>query len=494
MTAASVRRWLPAVCWLAIVALCVLRFCFLTADFPNNSPWNADQAKFTDEGWWASGAITHHLLGRWTVPGDYNPVVALPVWPAMLAALFHFTGVSIVATRAFNVALSIATLGIVYLLVRRYAVVRPQAFAASPTATLCVLFLAASPFAFVYSRLATLETCIVFEFCLLLLLASFAKTSSLALWIGVPVVVTAMVLTKTTAIVLLPAGVWLVWKTLDGKFSGLWRACVACGVIPVLLVNFYIGFVFRSGFGPDYNYFFSENGQPDFAWSNTISSVAAIFSSGLWIDRILYPMVLIALIVSLLWMRKMWRNPLFAAVAIALGGQAAFLFLRQGDIAPRYVFVMLVPMLLIVALALESLPQHVVRNAALAILGVAVGMNVVMIARFVKERQTGFFDAAQSMRAIVESDPAHNKLVLGVSAAQTSLMTGIPSINDAYGSQELGAKVACYKPGWYQVWTGVGPDEQAVLSGYRVEEVARYNVFNDPDRRGLILYRLTPRK
>jgi len=494
MTTASAKRWLPAVCWLAILALCVLRFCFLTADFPNNSPWNADQAKFTDEGWWASGAITHHLLGRWTVPGDYNPVVALPVWPGLLAALFHFTGVSIVATRAFNVALSIATLGIVYLLVRRYAVMRPQAFAVSPTATLCVLFLAASPFAFVYSRLATLETCILLEFCLLLLLASFAANSRVALWVGVPIVVAAMVLTKTTAIVLLPAGGWMIWKALGGKFSGLWRACLAVGVIPALLFKLYVMFIVHRGFGPDYNYFFSENGQPDFAWSNTISSVAAIFQSGLWIDRILYPMALVALIASLMWMRKLWRNSLFSASAIALSGQAAFLFLRQGDIAPRYVFVMLVPMLFIVALAVESITQRVVRNVALLVLGVAVGINVVMTGTFVHERRTEFFDAAQSMRAIVERDPAHNKLMLGVSAAQISLMTGIPSINDAYGSQDLNAKVTRYQPGWYQVWTGIGPDEQVALSGFRIEEVARYNVFNDPDRRGLILYRLTPRK
>jgi len=135
-----------------------------------------------------------------------------------------------------------------------------------------------------------------------------------------------------------------------------------------------------------------------------------------------------------------------------------------------------------------------VRNAAVLMLGVAVGMNVVMIAMFVRHRQTEFFDAAQSMRAIVERGPAHNKLMLGVSAAQISLMTGIPSINDAYGSQELGAKVARYQPGWYQVWVGIDPDVQAALSGFRIEEVARYNVFNDPDRSGLILYRLMPRK
>jgi hypothetical protein len=485
------RRWMLAACWVTIIALCVLRFCFLTADFPNHSPWSSDQAKFTDEGWWASGAITHHLLGRWTVPGDYNPVVALPVWPALLSAVFHFTGVSLVATRAFNVALSIATLGIVFVLVRRYVVLKPMT-----TATLCVLFLAASPFAYVYSRIATLETCILFEFCLLLLLASWAKTSRLALWVGLPVVVTAMVLTKTTAAVLVPAVVWLAWKSMGGKFSGSWfsemlRACVAGGVIPALLLKLYVMFIVHRGFGLDYDYFFSENSVGDYDWALTFSSATSILRGCVWIDRIVYPMALAALVFALVWNRRLWRNPLFTASTFTLVGQVAFLFSRQGDIAPRYVFVMLVPMLLIVVLAVESIQQRILRNAAVLALGVAVGMNLVMLAGLVRHRQTEFFDAAQSMRTIMERDPTHNRLLLGVSAADISLMTGIPSINDAFGTEDLGAKIARYQPGWYVAWTGIGPNEQAALAGYRVEEVARYKVFDDPDRSGLILYRLT---
>jgi len=481
-------RWLTAACCIAIAALCVLRFCFLTADFPNHSPWSSDQARFTDEGWWASGAISHHLLGRWTILGDYNPVVALPVWPAMLAALFHFTGVSLPATRAFTVALSIATLGIVYLLVRGYAAVRPQT-----TATLCVLFLAASPFAYVYSRIATLETCIVFEFCLLLLLASFSARSRVALWVALPVMVAAMVLTKTTAIVLLPAVIWITWQTLGSTFAGAWRACLTVGVIPAVLFKLYVAFIVHRGFGPDYNYFFSENGQPDFAWSNTVPAITSMFRSGLWIDRMLYPTALLSLIVAVVWLRKLWRNPLFAASVIALCGQYAFLFLRQGDIVPRYVFVMLVPMMLIVALTVEGLPQRMVRNGVILLLGVGAGINLVTTVSLVRHRTRAFFDAAQSMRAIMDADPAHNKLMLGVSAADISLMTGIPSINDAFGTEALKAKIARYQPGWYQVWVGIGPDERVALSGYRIDEVARYDVFDDPDRSGLILYRLTPR-
>ena len=105
------RRWFRFAMWVPVCALSILKFFYLTADFPNDSLWMIDQAKFTDEGWWGSAAVMHALTGHWYVPGDYNPAVALPVWPLLLSAMFHFTGVSVVAARALNVAISIATLG-----------------------------------------------------------------------------------------------------------------------------------------------------------------------------------------------------------------------------------------------------------------------------------------------------------------------------------------------------------------------------------------------
>jgi len=114
----STRLW-RTLLWLVIAALCAWRFTGLAADFPNQSQWMLDQAKYTDEGWWGGAAVMQHLTGHWFVGGDYNPATAVPVWPILLAALFHFTGVSILAARALNVAISIANVALVYLVVRR---------------------------------------------------------------------------------------------------------------------------------------------------------------------------------------------------------------------------------------------------------------------------------------------------------------------------------------------------------------------------------------
>ena len=150
-----VGRWLHWVFLSLALILCLIRFAYLRADFPNHSHWMIDQAKFTDEGWWASAAVRHFLIGHWQVPGDYNPAAVVPVWPALLTLVFQVTGVSIIAVRALSVSFSIATVALVYLLVGRYGV--PRTLAA-----LAALLLAASSFAFAFSRLATLDSIIVF--------------------------------------------------------------------------------------------------------------------------------------------------------------------------------------------------------------------------------------------------------------------------------------------------------------------------------------------
>src|SRR6204780_4680909 len=68
----KVERWLHKIFLLLALVLCLLRFAYLRADFPNHSPWMMDQAKFPDEGWWASAAVRHFLVGHWRVAGDYN--------------------------------------------------------------------------------------------------------------------------------------------------------------------------------------------------------------------------------------------------------------------------------------------------------------------------------------------------------------------------------------------------------------------------------------
>jgi hypothetical protein len=486
----AVHRWFGLAALSVVFALSVLRFCYLSADFPNDSPWMVDQAKFTDEGWWANAAVRHSLLGHWNLAGDYNPAVAVPVWPALLGLVFHFTGVSVVAARALNVAISIATLGVVFLLVRRYT----GGKVATP-AILAVLLLSASPFAFFFSRLAILDTLVLFEFCLLLLVASFASLRRIWPLLALPVLVALMILTKTTAALLVPPVFWLAWKAMDLKPAGFLRAVLAVALLPAALLKAYAALASALGYGDDFHYFFSVNAMPDIVWGNVLATLSDLLHNCFWVDRFLYPAGLLTLLLALVWKRKLWRNPLFAASWIALAAQAGFIFSRQDDYAPRYFLAMLAPLVFIVVLAFAELASQYRRTAAVLVcaLALSAAANIAMVVQFLSQRQYQFRDAANSIQSIVTGDPSQKQLILGVSGNQISLMTGIPSINDGYGTQDTAQNIARYRPGWYLVWNDIAQESQPVLAPFRLEEAASYPVFDDDERNKLILYKMTPR-
>jgi hypothetical protein len=484
------RRWIRIAAWSIVAALSIFKFCYLNADFPNDSPWMIDQAKFTDEGWWGNAAVSHILTGHWYVPGDYNPAVVLPVWPLLLSLVFRFTGVSVVAARALNVAISIATLGVVFALVRRYISGNSE----SP-ALLAVLLLAASPFAFVFNRLGILDTLVVLEFCLMMLVASFVSARRHWPLAALALLVTAMILTKTTAALLVPAVLWFAWSATERTLAGLLRTITAVAVLPAALLKSYSALVSALGYGVDFKYFFGVNAMPDIDWRQTLGTLAELLRDCFWIDRILYPVGIVILLLTVAWKRKLWSNPLFSAAWIAIAAQAVFIFSRQDDFAPRYYLVMLVPLIWIVALTFGELMDRSRKAAALLLVAITASilLNVVSIGQFITHRNYDLYNAAISIRDIIRSHPEQKSLILGVSGNQLSLMTGIPSINDGYGTEDMAEKVARYQPGWYVAWNDVDLKDEDFLSAYRLEKMGSYPAFDDDDRGALTMYRMVRR-
>ena len=478
----AAQRWLPVTLLFLALILCLMRFVWLHADFPNHSPWMLDSAKYTDEGWWANAAVRHFLIGHWEVAGDYNPAAAVPVWPALLTIVFKLTGVSIIAARAVNVGFSAATVALVYLVIRRYG-------GTQTAAAVAAVLLAASPFAFAFSRLATLDTMVVFEWVLLLWAASYADREHYWPFALLGVLVGAMVLTKTTSLALLPSILWLLWK------RNL-RALLTVSTLAGAILGLYFLLLLRSRYAGDYHYFFAINALADVELARTGSLLKQLFRHGLWIDRILYPASLAVLVLSLIWLRRLWRNPLFAASWIAFAGNALYILRRQDDYAPRYFLVMLVPLILVLVLTLQELESRHRGLATLlaATLTIAVILNTEQIFNFLAHRQYQFYEAAKSIQATVNADRGANRLLLGTSADQLSLMIGIPAINDGYSSEDLTEKVSRYQPGWYVSWNDLDQDILESLTDYRLDQVASYPVFDHEDRNRLKLYRMVPLK
>jgi len=244
-----------------------------------------------------------------------------------------------------------------------------------------------------------------------------------------------------------------------------------------------------------------------------------------WIGKGLIVLAFGALIgsVALLFARGLRANPMQVTMLLWIAGYAVFLT-YHANLQPRYYFVLAPPITVLVVLVLEplllsatlslhkrpppvadSMYVHLVRAAA------AIAAGALLFAGAIAARQTLDFvlhpeytwvNAAERLREAVEheaqpsraqSGTPHSRLLLSISGSDLSLMTGLPSICDDFGTMALGERIAAYKPGWYAAWNAVEDDKMEALAPfYRLRRVMSAAAFDDPDRNLLVLYRLDP--
>ena len=506
------RDWLPArfAQWslLAVAAVFfALHFVHLSADFPNHSPW-MDWSKYTDEGWYGDGAIRQVQLGHWYLRGDFNPAAALPVWPVLEWGLFSFTGVSLIAARALSVSVFGLTLLVAYLLVQRCSIsgrsgVR-HGSSIAPAAG--VALLSVSPFCYAFTRLAILEPLLVLLGMTALLAATAQRrwVATVSLGVLLPV----MILTKTTAVFLVPSIAWMPWAASGYRFRRYLGVGIPAAMMAGAVWAGYFYLLVKPRFLEDYRYLFSANAYTGITPENAWSVVVTTIRDGVWMGKLTYPAALLAMFVALICCRRTFRNPLIPSLMMWALGYAAFLAYHN-NLQPRYYLVIAIPLTLLpVVVAGEiysALPglftpvRPLARGAFVAIAGAALlsllAFNAVQTTRFVEQPEYTFLDAARNLKDVITSDAlGRNKLLLSISGSDISLMTGLPSICDDFGTMTLEDRVAAYKPGWYATWNQVDDDKMdAFAPMYHLQRVAAFPAFDDPERNLLILYRLDPK-
>ena len=507
-------RYLPGLLLLAVAAVFfALHFLHLTADFPNSSPW-MDWAKYTDEGWYGDAAIRHYLTGHWYWSGDFNPAVALPVWPALELLVFKFTGVTPVAARALTLCVFGLALVLFYILLQRAArALHPDS---TPLAgPLCVLFLCLSPYIYAFERMAILEPLLIALGALALLVASRLERLSVkslrsspardtlravALTLALGILIPGLVLTKTTAVCILPAIFYMVWARSGYRVSRFLRLAIPPAALGVALwLAYYIGFV-HPHYLEDYRYLFSANAYTGLELEPLASVVLNAIGDGMWMGHVLYPVFFIVLALALFWRPRLFSQPLFPALLLWIAGYFAFL-VYHNNLQPRYYLVIAIPVTAIVALALDDFRQAASRLETIfgAIFVAAVTLAIaipdaLLQLDFVRNPTYQFEAAAQSIKRIVDSDPTHSHLILSISGSDISLMTGLHSIDDDFGTLNLDERVAKYHPGWYIAWNELDDDKAADITPlYRPVRVAAFPALDSPDRNLLIVYRLDPK-
>ena len=508
---AAPLRWAYVLWTLGILALFCLHFPHLLADFPNGSPW-MDYSKYTDEGWYANAAIRYYLSGHWYLHGDFNPAVALPVWPVLLAVLFHFTGVSLVAARS----LGLAVFGLNLLLA--YAAVRTQA--ERWAALLAVTLLVSSPFLYAFSRLAILEPTLI---CFLLLswhlalrLPRAAPRAKQFVLAAIGVLFCLMVLTKTTAIFIIPSTLYLVARAYDFR-GACWRALAIAATAGALPWCVWYFLLVRPHYRVDYQYLFEANHWPQpTTFGGWLAAFWYALHGALWISPTLCVTAVALLLLAFIPHQSrteseaafeevsktppgLWRSPLPVASLLAAAGYVFFTGWHNSP-QPRYYETVFYPLSFVLALGAADLlrrrrplPLRVCGAAALAIITTVAITGVFRIASYVRHPEYTFLNAARGLTRYIDHHPGTHRLLLSISGDDIQFITGLPAICDDYGTWDLPYRIHAYQPGWYATWNEIDPGTLLDLSTqYSLERVADFPAFDDPDRNLLILYRMNP--
>jgi hypothetical protein len=493
----SSKRWLYAA-WLIILAgFALLHAVHLRADFPNHTEWVSDWAKYTDEGWYGNAAVRAHLFGNWYLPGDFNPAPAVPVWPFLEWVLFFFTGVTIQAARGLAVAFFFINLLLSYLLLRTRG---PRW-----VGLLALTLLVTSPFLYCFSRLAILEPLLT-----ALALAAFNLAVRLPrlrrpLWaaVGIGLVFTLMMLTKTTAVFLLPALAWAMVMPLRKNIKLGLRCSLAAAATFAASFGLWMTLVVTHGLLNDYKYLFFVNKYvkpPEFYWP--LLSFWWSFHGTLWVDHILIPLAGAVLVGAALawrsaWARKLLLDPVFGLSLLAAAGYILFMT-YQNHPQPRYFAVVAFFSFFMVALGAGALVETAgwTRRLGWAVVGVAAlatGSNAARTLDFALHPEYTFVDAAQRLTHYIDEHPNGKRLLVSISGDEITLVTHLPSICDDFGTQELVTKLADYQPGWYATWNDIDPGTLEDLHNrFSLEQVASFRTFDDPDRNVLVLFKLHP--
>jgi hypothetical protein len=497
--------------WLVLIAgFAWVHWLHLGADFPNHSPWSSDWAKYTDEGWYGNAAVRAHLFGNWYMPGDFNPAPAVPVWPFLEWILFSFTGVRIEAARAMTVCFFALVLVLGYLLLRA----RGPRWVALLGVTLTVT----SPFLYCFSRLAILEP---------MLMAFVLAALNLAVRLGrmrrpvpaaaaVGVLFTLMLLTKTTAVFLLPALAWAMLAALWPDRRKILGCLAAAGAASAATFGAWMTVVVREGLLRDYTYLFYVNTYPkprQFYWP-AISLWWALHG-GLWADRVLIPLAALVVVWIALgwrrsWARALWRDPVFSASVLAVAGYLVFMTYQYHP-QPRYYTVVAVFAFFVLAIGAEGLlkaqagpvfaagPNTRINWPRLggwvAVAGCCVmaAANGIWTLEYAAHPEYTWTAAAAALTRYIDQHPNGNRLVVSISGDEITMMTHLPSLCDDFGTQELPAKLRRYQPGWWATWNDI---DQGTLEDlhlhYSLEQAASFHALDDPERNVLVLFKLRP--
>ncbi len=477
-------RWKHPLLWV-IALFAVLHFVHLKADFPLHSQFAWEAAPMADEGWYSSSAVNEWMGRGWVLPGDFNPGVALPVWPAMAWVSFHIGGMGIVSLRALEVLVFF----VVVLQSYRMALV----FEGEGVGLFAVFFLMTSAFCFAFSRLGFLELPMMMFLMAAVLAIARTDRQTASRYVLAGVLTALSVLTKTLVVFLLPGLLYVAIERSNFQFvAAAKRIACALSSCAVVLVAYYVLYVRHQQVAFNYLFTANMNGEGPSHLAEQIIALSRPLRKG-WSTDVLFFWVGVASIGTAVLprLRYLWRRPLFVISQLWIFGYIAMMWLHN-NATPRYYVPMLPALFFVGAMLLDALEVRwpTVAKAFLALLLVDAAVNVAETLYFVARPTYTLLNAADGVRQIVSKEPG---IILSHNAFELSLFTGLPGINQGYGEEPIRWRAAHYRPRWWVkqgFWDDGSMMATQIGDQYRFEQVAEFPALNHNP--GLIVYRLVP--
>jgi len=499
------RRW-EYVAWLLLIAgFAILHALHVRADFPNGSPWIFDWAKYTDEGWYGNAAVRAHLFGNWYVPGDFNPAVAVPVWPFVEWVLFFFTGVRVEAARGLAIACFLGSLAFSYLLLCANHP-RPLERRLPRWVGLAGLSLiVTSPFLYCFSRLAILEplqtTLTLGTLNLAVRLPRMRRQVPASAAIGFLFALT--MLTKTTELFLFPAVGWAIVVPLWEKRGLALKCAIVAASGAAATYAAWVALMGAMGLISDYRYYFFVNTYPKpSAWYWPLESLWWSLHGLLWVDHSLIPMAGAVAFSAVIarrggWARRLWREPLFGCSLCVVAGYVLFMTLQDHP-QPRYFALPAFFCFFVVSLGAWTLLneggwKHVFGWAIVLFAAGAACVHGTKTIAYAMHPEYTFVNAAAETANYIDAHPNGKRLLVSISGDEIALIAHLRSLCDDFGTEDLAPKTAVYQPGWYAAWNDLDPGTlQDLHAHFSLEQVATFPALDARDRNLLVLFKLHP--
>ncbi len=479
--------WFSRILLVLALLLLALRFVHLGADPLNHSFWSDDNAKYSDEGWWSNAGQYSVNEGSIHPQYEWMPASAVPVWPLLTAALFHWTGISLVAARAMEVFFSLGALLFAVLAVRRLAGTQHALWVA--------LLAAASGATFFFARLALLEQPLLFFGFLALWLIVISKKNSWLAPAAAGVACALMILSKTTGVFLTPAILYPAFFNFRKDWKTAARIAVVLLVVLFTVLDLETHF-FASHYVMERALFFASS-MPHLSFKVIAEKLARLFLRGIWADAVFWPLALVAAAASLIWMRNLWTKPLWGISVAWVVGYSTFIVYHV-DGPPRYFAVLALPLIIMTVLFVAELGVKAPKTqfAVAALCALSLLWNLSTILRAVVHPEYTTANATAEIKQIIEHTSGTSPVVFGPTANTLGLNTGLRTFNAALAlsNDQRNESFAHFQPGWVMMDNGAETRKavEQAIPPERLKLVGSWPWMDNSSRGKMMLYQILP--